>query len=100
MALEREDLVVVQNLSESGRLMKCTVSSLFTESAELEGIDGGTVQLSAGEYDYIADGDENCATCVSIPFLPHLDEAPMADIGDPCNIGKVAVVVQDLDPLP
>ena len=80
--------------------MKCTVSSLFTKSAELEGIDGGTVELSAGEYDYIADGDEDCATCISIARLPHLDDAPMADIGDPCNIGKVAVVVQDLDPLP
>ncbi len=76
--------------------MKCTVSSLFTKSAELEGIDGGTVELSAGEYDYIPDGDEDCATCISIPFLPHLDDAPMADIGDPCNIGKTPIVFDNL----
>lgn len=53
MALTTSDLVVIQEMSTVDKhLMKCTVGNLFTESAELIGIDGGTKELSPDEYDY------------------------------------------------
>lgn len=53
MALTTDDLVVIQETTSADKqLMKCTVGNLFTESAELVGIDGGTKLLGLGEYDY------------------------------------------------
>ena len=53
MALTTEDLVVIQETTSADQqLMKCTVGNLFTESAELVGIDGGTKDLGSGEFDY------------------------------------------------
>ena len=53
MALNTSDLVVIQEMETADKqLMKCTVGNLFTDTAELVGIDGGTTELSPGEYDY------------------------------------------------
>ena len=53
MALTTSDLVVIQETSTADQqLMKCTVGNLFTKSAELVGIDGGTKELSDSEFDY------------------------------------------------
>ena len=56
MALNTSDLVVIQEMETADKqLMKCTVGNLFTDTAELVGIDGGTTELSDGEYDYPED---------------------------------------------
>ena len=53
MALNTSDLVVIQEMETADKqLMKCTVGNLFSDTAELIGIDGGTKLLSADEYDY------------------------------------------------
>ena len=53
MALQSTDLLVVQEQQTADKkLMKCTAGDLFTNTAELVGIDGGTKELGVGEYDY------------------------------------------------
>ena len=53
MALQADDLVVIQEQQTADKkLMKCTAGNFFTNTAELVGIDGGTKELSDGEYDY------------------------------------------------
>ena len=53
MALQVTDLVVIQEQQTAEKkLMKCTAGDLFTDTAELVGIDGGTKELSLGQYDY------------------------------------------------
>ena len=53
MALSANDLVVVQEVQTGEKkLMKSTVSNFFTKSAELTGIDCGTYQIDANNWDY------------------------------------------------
>ena len=53
MALSSTDLVVVQEMqSADKKLMNCTVSNFFTNSAELTGIDAGSHQIDANNWDY------------------------------------------------
>ena len=53
MALQANDLIVIQEQQTADKkLMKCTAGDLFTDTAELVGIDGGTKDLGLGEYDY------------------------------------------------
>ena len=55
MALSSTDLVVVQEMqSADKKLMNCTVSNFFTNSAELTGIDAGSHQIDANNWDYEA----------------------------------------------
>ena len=55
MALSANDLVVVQEVQTGDKkLMKSTVSNFFTKSAELTGIDCGTHQIDANNWDYEA----------------------------------------------
>ena len=55
MALSSTDLVVVQEMqSADKKLMNCTVSNFFTDSAELTGIDAGSYQIDANNWDYEA----------------------------------------------
>ena len=105
MALEREDLLVIQDLDNTSgqpRLMKCTVSSLFVRSAELEGIDGGTKELSVGEFDYPDVGDEDCNAnfCISVGDLTDIENAPAQYAGTPpCSTSGSPINIPDLPPL-
>ena len=55
MALSANDLVVVQEVQTGDKkLMKSTVSNFFIKSAELTGIDCGTHQIDANNWDYEA----------------------------------------------
>lgn len=53
MALASDDLVVIQETQTADKkLMKSTVSSFFTNTAEITGLDAGTHQIDANNWDY------------------------------------------------